>query len=87
MRQIAIGFGMAVAVLAVLAIVAYSFGGPWRPSGEAREAYAVLVEEGLAGPVERRFVIPIPGCTCHSDDPAAIVPHAEYRLRDCSACH
>ena len=87
LRSVAIGFGWTIAVIVLLAVVLYSFGGPMRPSGEARDAYAVLVAEGLAEPVDARLVVPIPGCTCHSDDPAAVVPHAEYRLRDCSRCH
>jgi hypothetical protein len=32
-------------------------------------------------------LIPIPGCRCHSDDPAVVEEHARYRLADCAECH
>ncbi|MBN2822090.1 MAG: hypothetical protein JXR33_02725 [Coriobacteriia bacterium] len=87
LRQIATGFGIALLVVVVVAAVLYFFGGSMPPSADARDAYDSLVAQGVEEPVESHFVVPIPGCTCHSDDPAAIVPHAEYRMRDCGACH
>jgi hypothetical protein len=33
------------------------------------------------------FAFQIPGCTCHSDDPAVVEEHANYRLNQCSGCH
>ncbi|GAB4279340.1 MAG: hypothetical protein Kow0056_12380 [Coriobacteriia bacterium] len=32
-------------------------------------------------------LIPIPGCKCHSDDPAVVEEHAQYTLSDCAKCH
>lgn len=29
----------------------------------------------------------IPGCVCHSDDPAIVAEHAQYRMNQCFACH
>lgn len=33
------------------------------------------------------FAFQIPGCTCHSDDPAVVEEHAQYRLNQCRGCH
>ena len=33
------------------------------------------------------FAFEIPGCRCHSDDPAIVEEHAQYRLNQCSGCH
>lgn len=33
------------------------------------------------------FTFQIPGCRCHSDDPAVVEEHADYRLNQCSGCH
>lgn len=33
------------------------------------------------------FAIEIPGCVCHSDDPALVQQHAEYRMNQCFGCH
>ena len=33
------------------------------------------------------FAFQIPGCTCHSDDPAVVEEHANYRLNQCRGCH
>lgn len=87
LKKIALGFGVTLLVIAMLALVAYLFGGPTGPSEGVRTAYDDLVTQGLAEPVESHFVIPIPGCVCHSDDPALIVQHGERRIRDCSSCH
>ena len=70
------------------ALVLYAFGGPGGVTKEVRAEHAELVAAGKAPAVEDRFVIPIPGCTCHSDNPALIVEHAERRMRDCfGLCH
>lgn len=88
-RSIAIGFGTMVLALIAIAVLLYFFGGPAGPSREVRDAYAELEAAGaITQPApEPQLVLPIPGCRCHSDDPVAIVHHAEYRLRDCAACH
>ena len=33
------------------------------------------------------FTFQIPGCRCHSDDPAVVEEHADYRLNQCRGCH
>jgi len=33
------------------------------------------------------FAFQIPGCKCHSDDPAVVEEHAQYRLNQCRGCH
>lgn len=86
-KRIALGFAATVAVLAVVAVLLYSFGGMERPAPKYRTAYDQLVAQGQATPVEGRFVIPIPGCRCHSSDPVAQVGHSTYRIKDCTRCH
>ena len=86
-KRVALGVGMTLASLFLLAAVLYSFGGKERPASQYIAAYDQLVAEGQATPVQSRFVIPIPGCRCHSDDPVAQVEHSVYRIRDCMRCH
>jgi hypothetical protein len=88
-RRIAIGIAVTVAVLATLAALLYSFGGMARPAPEMRAAYDRLVTDGRVAALESRFVIPIPGCRCHSADPVVTMQHSGYRIRDCraSGCH
>lgn len=86
-KRIALGFAATVAVLAVVAALLYSFGGMERPTPEYRTAYDQLVAQGQATPAEGRFVVPIPGCRCHSSDPVAQVQHSTYRIKDCTRCH
>ena len=85
----AIGRGVliTVVVLAVLAGTLYLFGGMWVRTPEMKQAYAQAVEAGDAEPLEGTFVIPIPGCVCHSDDPLLQAQHSERRIRDCMECH
>ncbi len=33
------------------------------------------------------LAIEIPGCVCHSDDPAEVERHAAYRMNQCAGCH
>jgi hypothetical protein len=33
------------------------------------------------------LAIQIPGCVCHSDDPALVEEHASYRMNQCFGCH
>lgn len=81
--------GLAVVVGAALALAAflYLYGGPGGVTPEVRAEYRALVRAGQAAPVDDRFVVPIPGCTCHSDDPLVVVQHAERRVRECFQCH
>ena len=86
-KRVAIGIGVAVLALVVLGVLLYSFGGMERPAPEYRAAYEQMVAQGTAAPIERRFVIPIPGCRCHSSDPAQQMQHSLYRIRECMSCH
>lgn len=85
----AIGRGVLITVvgLAVLAGTLYFFGGMWVRTPEMKQAYDDAVEAGTVEPVDGKFVIPIPGCVCHSDDPLVQAQHAERRIRDCMECH
>lgn len=86
-KRIVLGFAATVAALALVAALLYSFGGMERPALEYRTAYDQLVAQGQATPAEGKFVIPIPGCRCHSSDPVAQVEHSTYRIKDCTRCH
>ena len=87
MRRVLAGLAIAVGGLVVLAGLLFAFGGMERPSPETQAAFDQMVAEGRAAPVERRFVIPIPGCRCHSDDPVLTMAHSVRRIRECSGCH
>ena len=82
-----IGLGITVAVLAVVAAALFLFGGMQPPSTEARAAYAVEVAARRQPAVGARFVIPIPGCVCHSSDPVLQVQHSVIRMSECAGCH
>ena len=86
-RRIGIGLGVTVATIVALVALLYFFGGMERPSAEHRAAYNQLVAEDRAAPIENRFVIPIPGCRCHSDDSVAQMQHSVWRIRECAGCH
>ena len=87
-RRVLLGVGWAFAALLGLALLLYLFGGPGGATPEVRAEYEELVRTGTVLPVEDRFVVPVPGCTCHSDDALLIVQHAERRIRDCfGGCH
>lgn len=87
LERVAIVLLSIVVFLALLAAVAYAFGGPWLPTREQRVSYERLVSAGQAPALERRFVVPIPGCVCHSKDPGQVVQHSNWRIRECSSCH
>lgn len=88
LKRVFAWIGGVLGALLLLALVLYAFGGPGGVSDEVRAQHADLVAAGKAPAVEDRFVIPIPGCTCHSDDPVLIVEHSERRMRDCfGTCH
>lgn len=88
-QRVLIGILIAIAGLVVLALALFTFGGmggsEYDP--EIRAAYRELVETRQVAPVERRFVIPIPGCTCHSTDPYLTEQHRNRRLSECMGCH
>lgn len=87
-KRILAGIGIVLLALVVIGGALYLFGGSVPPTAEQQAAYDGLLQAGAAPPpVPDQFVIPIPGCRCHSDDPVEVVTHAEYRMRDCGACH
>jgi len=90
-QRMLIGVGIAVVVLVVSAFALYNFGGMGRSEYDPRirQEYQQLVASGQITPVEKRFVIPIPGCTCHSTNPRLTEEHRYYRMTDCmqAGCH
>jgi hypothetical protein len=83
-----IGIGIAVVVLVVLGVSLYEWGGmsgSVDPTMPAR--YDALVASGQAKAIQARFVIPIPGCMCHSTDPVQTAKHRVYHMSECGNCH
>lgn len=83
-------FRVFVAFSAVFFIAAllFRFGSMWVPSAAQTRAFQQLVDNGRAAPITRRqFHIPIPGCVCHSNDPAQVAAHADRRISECMSCH
>jgi hypothetical protein len=78
--------GVALA-LAALGGILYAFGGMWVRTPAMRAAYDQMVARGEQPPLPARFVAPIPGCVCHSDDPVVQAEHSVRRLRECGGCH
>ena len=80
---------LAALVLLALVGVLYFFGGMSASANDPvmKDVYLQLVESGQVSPVEQRFVIPIPGCTCHSSDPYLTEQHRNRRIRECMGCH
>ncbi len=77
-----------VVLLVVGAFMLYNFGGMW---GSAEpgvlDQYDQWVATGQAPAIEKRFVIPIPGCQCHSKDPRLTAQHTRRRMNECNKCH
>lgn len=88
-QRVLIGLGAGLLAVGIVLAAVYGFGGI---SGSAfdpeiRDLYRQMVESGQVQPVEKRFVIPIPGCTCHSRDPYLTEQHRNRRLSECMGCH
>ena len=87
-KRIAIAIGSLLAFLVVAGVLVYNFGGM---SGsvhpELLTQYDQLVASGQAAPIQKRFVIPIPGCTCHSTDPTLTALHSRRHMNECGKCH
>lgn len=88
-KRILFGAFVTVSVIVFLVATLYAFGGP---SGSAndpqiKERYEEMVASGEIEPVEQRFVIGIPGCRCHSDDPVLTEEHRNRRINECMGCH
>lgn len=81
------GIGIVLTALFAAAAVLYAFGGEQAPSPQARSAYAAEVAAGQQPALQAHFVIPIPGCVCHSSDPVLQMQHSVYRMSGCGGCH
>ena len=86
-RSVLIWIAGIVGALVLTGLVLYMFGGPGGATREVRTQYEELRAAGDAPEVVDRFVIPVPGCRCHSSDPVSIVQHSERRIRECFSCH
>lgn len=73
--------------VAALGTLLYFFGGMWVRTPEMIGAYDQMVLANQAPKIQERFVIPIPGCTCHSDNPVAQAQHSTRRISECMTCH
>lgn len=84
-----IGLGVTVLVLVVAGVSLFEFGGMSRSAYDPAigQAYASMAATGQARPIQHRFVIPIPGCVCHSQDPVQTEAHRNYRMSECGRCH
>ena len=88
LRRVLLVVGWSIVALLAIALVVYLFGGPGGVTPQVRAEYEEMVRTGAALQVEDRFVVAIPGCTCHSDNALLIVQHSERRIRDCfGGCH
>jgi hypothetical protein len=88
LKRVGIGLGVAVVVLVLLGISLYQWGGMWGSADPTMAPqFAAMVAAGQTAPIEKRFVIPIPGCICHSSDPVQTAQHRVYRMKECGSCH
>jgi len=85
--RVLLGIGWTFVGIMILGIVLYLFGGMWLRTPEMRTAYDELVLTGQQPTLEAAFVVPIPGCVCHSDDPVTQAQHSRRHIRDCMTCH
>ena len=90
--------GVAVLVLAAVVLAMFAFGKPTTPQVPPTAASAeVVTSEADVAPVDGTggtpdegsdpLAVQIPGCVCHSDDPAVVEEHASYRMSECFDCH
>jgi len=86
------GLGITLLVLVIVGVegglLLYDFGGM---SGSAVPGvlaqYDQMVAAGQAPAIQQRFVIPIPGCQCHSKDPVLTAQHTRRHMNECDKCH
>ena len=90
-QRVLVGIGVVVVLVVLLAVVLYNFGGMGGSAQDPamRHQYEQLVQSGKIAPVDKSFVIPIPGCTCHSTDPRLTEEHRYYHMNECMepGCH
>jgi len=88
LKWVAITFFSVIGFVVVAGFMLYNFGGMGGTEyPELLVQYDQAVAAGQAEPLQKRFVIPIPGCTCHSTDPTLTALHSKRRLKECSKCH
>lgn len=89
LKRILLGVIATLLVLGLVAVGLFYFGGPSTPTpAPAADAGATATPDPMMGaPDDGRFIIEVPGCTCHSDDPAVVAEHATYRMSECAECH
>lgn len=94
-RRILIGGLVVLALLLATGGYLYAFGTPQAPRGSAAGAVASTggapangTEVDIPAPDPASpLAVQIPGCVCHSDDPALVEQHASYRMNQCVGCH
>ncbi len=88
LKWVAITFFSVIGFVVFAAAMLYFFGGP---SGtvypEVLAQYDQAVAAGQAQPIQKRFVIGIPGCKCHSTDPTLTAQHMRRHMNECMKCH
>jgi len=88
LKGTAITVGTLIVVLVVAGVLLWNFGGM---SGsvhpELLAQYDQMVASGQAPAIQRRFVIGIPGCQCHSTDPVLTAQHSRRHMNECGQCH
>ncbi|MDP2401326.1 MAG: hypothetical protein Q8M66_05045 [Actinomycetota bacterium] len=92
MKQRALVISLSVlAILLAGAAVVFAFGTPQAPPpAEVPKVGATPTATGTEIPApdpKSPLAIQIPGCVCHSDDPALVEEHASYRMNQCFGCH
>ena len=88
LKGTAITVGTLIAIVVVGGLLLWNFGGM---SGsvhpELLAQYDQMVASGQAQAIQKRFVIGIPGCQCHSTDPVLTAQHARRHMNECGKCH
>lgn len=88
LKWTAITLGSLVSLAIVGGLLLYNFGGM---SGsvhpELLKQYDQMVAAGKEPAIQKRFVIPIPGCQCHSTDPVLTAQHTRRHMNECGKCH
>lgn len=100
LKRIGTGAGVAVLVIAALVVAMFAFGKPMAPQAPPQASASAEVASPQVGgaPVAPQqeavpaqgsdpLAVQIPGCVCHSDDPAVVAAHATYRMSQCFDCH
>lgn len=88
LKRLGIALAALLAIVIAGGLLLWNFGGmsgSVHPELFAR--YDRMVAAGQEPPIRARFVVPIPGCACHSTDPVVTAQHAQWRMSECSRCH